>query len=405
MSNLTFSYSEQNSDNSIHDADASERIGSDYQYFNETSAQLNSSYHFLEEKVKDLNVELDRVSAEKDTQLSEKCKLETRMQALLDFLPGGVIVIDASGRIVEFNPAAKDLLSVSLDRRLWRDVISESFAPKNDDGLEVSTKTGKRMSISTSSMAEEGQIILLTDQTETRKLQKNLSRHEKLSAMGKMVSVLAHQIRTPLSAAMLYAGHLNNPNLSFDKKSEFSKKVLSRLQHMERHVRDMMLFVKSELALNDVITMGDLEIGLREASEVLLITSRSRCTWVNSVPHLKIKCHREALISALMNLVNNGLQSSNDRVVELSITMHLVTVNKEERIIITVHDNGDGMTQQQVSQTQELFYTSKKQGTGLGLAVVKSVARAHGAQFRLVSQSNVGTQALFILPLVNTCLI
>ena len=127
--------------------------------------------------------------------------------------------------------------------------------------------------------------------------------------MGKMVSALAHQIRTPLSAAMLYAGHLNNPHLDEENKTDFSKKILSRLQHMEKQVRDMMLFVKSELPLNDVITLHDLEIGLREACDAPLLTTESRCFWKNNIGSVSIKCHREALISALMNLVNNGLQS------------------------------------------------------------------------------------------------
>ena len=145
-----------------------------FQYFNETSEQLADSYSFLEHKVKQLSSQLHQVSAEKDAEHHEKHQLETRMKALLDFLPGGVVVIDARGRIVETNPAANDLLAVELNGKLWRHVIGECFAPKNDDGLEVSTKSGRRISISTSSMAGQGQIILLTDQTENAKITKKL---------------------------------------------------------------------------------------------------------------------------------------------------------------------------------------------------------------------------------------
>ena len=172
-----------------------------FAFFNETSIQLTNSYQFLEKKISELTEELDQVSAEKEEQHQAKEQIATRMQALLDFLPGGVIVLDHQGYIVESNPAARELLDDHLDGKLWRHVIARCFAPRNDDGLEVSTRTGKRISVATSSMEQDGQIILLTDQTETRKLQQNLSRYERLSAMGKMVSALAHQIRTPLSAA------------------------------------------------------------------------------------------------------------------------------------------------------------------------------------------------------------
>lgn len=383
-----------------HTLDHTDDLKAAFQYFNETSEQLSDSYSFLEHKVKQLSSRLHQVSAEKDAEHHEKNQLETRMKALLDFLPGGVVVIDARGRIVETNPAAKELLAVELDGKLWRHAISECFAPKNDDGLEVSTKSGRRISISTSSMAEQGQIILLTDQTETRKLQKNLSCYEKLSAMGKMVSALAHQIRTPLSAAMLYAGHLNNPRLDNGMKEDFSKKILGRLQHMEKQVRDMMLFVKSELPLNDLITLHDLEIGLREACDAPLLTSESRCSWENNIGNEFVKCHREALISALMNLVNNALQSKEGSV-DLCISMNKIKLNSQPHIVICVRDNGTGMSVKKLKQAQELFFTSKAQGTGLGLAVVHSVARAHGAQFRMTSVEGKGTDGLFIIPVAT----
>ena len=91
----------------------------------------------------------------------------------------------------------------------WNQIVEAFFSPKDDDGHEVSMKSGRRVSISTRSLDQEvGQIILITDQTETRRLQDELSRGQRLSALGKTVSALAHQIRTPLSAATLYASHL-----------------------------------------------------------------------------------------------------------------------------------------------------------------------------------------------------
>ena len=261
-----------------------ERLEAAFQFFNDTSSQLAQSYELLEKRVSSLTQELDEVSEAKQRAHKNEEKLAGRMQALLDFMPGGVIVLDHQGYIVESNPAARALLDDKLDGELWRLVMGRCFAPRNDDGLEVSTKTGKRISIATSSMDNHGQIILLTDQTETRELQRNLSRHERLSSMGKMVSALAHQIRTPLSAAILYAGHLTNGSIAQAKKDTFAKKLLGRLQHMERTVRDMMLFVKSELPLNDVISLADLEVGLREASEVPILTSAAKITWRNTLP-------------------------------------------------------------------------------------------------------------------------
>lgn len=378
-----------------------ESLTTAFEFFNETSQQLTHSYQLLELRVQQLTKDLDKTAEEKEQEHKKKQKIASRMRALLNFLPGGVIVLDAQGYVLEANPAAKQLLEHDLEGKLWREAIKTCFAPKNDDGLEVSTRSGKRISIATSSMGNDGQIILLTDQTETRKLQENLSRHERLSALGKMVSALAHQIRTPLSAAMLYAGHLCNSQIAEEKKSEFAKKLFSRLQHMEKQVQDMMLFVKSELPLNDIISLSDLEISLREAAEVALHTSNSACTWKNNQPTKKIKCHRDALVSALMNLVNNAIQASGSAP-RLDIEFDLIADTKMPCCRISIRDCGQGIPADAIEKSKELFVTSKAQGTGLGLSVVQSVVRAHGGEFTLRSEPGCGTEAIIDIPLFSS---
>ncbi len=369
-----------------------------FAFFNETSSLLSNSYRTLEGRVAQLTRELTEVSQAREAEHVKNHRLAERIQALLDFLPGGVIVLDERGFIVQSNPAAKSMLENSLDGYKWRDIISQCFAPRRDDGLEVSTHQGKRISIATASFDQTGQIILLTDQTETRRLQQQVARYEKLSAMGKMVSALAHQIRTPLSAALLYANHLCGDDLDTDKRHAFSQKLLGRLQHMERQVRDMLLFVRNELPLNEVITLADLQKGLQEAMEVPLAASKSFCIWINPEPSLHLRCNREALISAVLNLVNNALQAKPGG--NLAMRLEPITSNNGIWLRLAVVDDGPGMSKEFMAQAKELFFTTKPQGTGLGLAVVQSVARAHGGRFHLQSTEGKGTHASLILPLV-----
>lgn len=370
-------------------------------FFQNTSRQLSNSYSFLEGKVAQLTRELDVVSAQKDEELDKKNRLATRMQALLDFLPGGVIVLDARGVIVQSNPAARTALNHTLDGELWRDVIARCFAPRSDDGLDISTVDGRRINMATASLDEEGQIILLTDQTETRRLQQQVNRHEKLSAMGKMVSALAHQIRTPLSAAILYANHLCAESITEERRRLFAGKLLGRLNHMAEQVKDMLLFVRNELPLNEVISLQDLETGLRAAMEVPLATGKSRCLWQNAIPQAHLRCNREALIGALLNLVNNAIQAS-PQGAKLKISFCRTALKGEAAVAIAIADNGPGMSAEQLTAAQEVFYTTKPQGTGLGLAVVKSVTLAHGGHFRLQSRQGVGTCGVLTIPLTES---
>ncbi len=376
--------------------------------FNQMSEQLADSYHLLENRVAELNQELNHLSDRRFAELAEKEKLANRLESLLNFLPGGVVVLDSSGKVAECNPAALQLLGEPLQGELWRDVIKRSFAPRNDDGHEVSLKDGRRVSIQTRNLGEDGQIILLTDQTETRRLQSELSRHERLSALGKMMGALAHQIRTPLSSAMLYAGHLCNGKLDDERRQQFSEKILGRLNNIERQIQDMLFYVKGELPLNDVISVAQLQEELAEAMEVPLMTSESTCEWVIRTREQYIQCNRAALVGALLNLVNNAIQAA-ERNAKLRIEFNLYPnalndpklAAEAPQLWIRVCDQGPGIPPEMLNNVGDLFVTSKAQGTGLGLSVVKAVARAHHGKFLLQSTLGKGTCASVLLPFAN----
>ncbi|MAN52397.1 MULTISPECIES: ATP-binding protein [unclassified Marinimicrobium] len=371
-----------------------------FDLFEDLSQRLVTSHEMLERKVAELSGELSSLEKERREAQVEKEKIANRLDNLINFLPGGVIVLDSTGRVTEANPVAVDLLGEPLEGMPWREVIARSFKPRSDDGHEVSLQDGRRIRIATRNLGVDGQIILLTDLTETRRLQSELSRHERLSALGKMMSALAHQIRTPLSTAMLYAGHLRNSELDESRRGEFTDKLSSRLNHIERQIQDMLLFVKGELPLNDYVTVEDLQNGLAEALEVPLNTSASHCQWLNSCAHVHLRCNREALIGALQNLANNSIQAVG-KGAELLINFKHEVVQGQHWLAIHLTDKGPGIDPELLPRVRDLFVTTKSQGTGLGLAVVQAVSRAHGGAFDLRSEVGQGTSATVLLPLTQ----
>ncbi|MDO6564694.1 ATP-binding protein [Amphritea sp. 1_MG-2023] len=335
--------------------------------------------------------QIQQLSAEKQ---AAHDRLSGRLEDLLDLLPAGVVVIDNRGRVAECNSAAEQLLGLPLRNESWVTVIQRSFAPRSDDGHEVSLKSGRRVSLSTSTLANEtGQLLMLTDQTETRLLQGRLAHYQRLSEMGRMMASLAHQVRTPLSAALLYAGHLMKPELRPEQRIKFAGKVKSRLDNLERQVRDMLIFARGETRLDDRITVAQLFRELEDALDVPLSSWDADCDCLNRVPALQLQCNKEALLGAIMNLVDNALQASG-RGCELVIEAQLVG----DKLAIEVRDNGPGMDADECHQVKEPFYSTKSHGTGLGLAVAQVVAKAHHGEFVLRSQVGVGTQAAFVIP-------
>jgi two-component system sensor histidine kinase FlrB len=84
-----------------------------------------------------------------------------------------------------------------------------------------------------------GRIVLLHDITEAQHLKTQAERHQRLAAMGEMAAQLAHQLRTPLAAALLYAGNLENAALSPAAHAAIAQKTVARLKHIERLIQDM----------------------------------------------------------------------------------------------------------------------------------------------------------------------
>lgn len=378
-----------------------EHVRSAFDVFNDLSSQLTDSYEMLENRVADLTEELNTVSEQRMQELKDKEQMANRLEHLINFLPGGVVVLDQRGVVVDINPTAENMLEPNLKGQLWREAIKRCFYPKSDDGYEVSNHQGKRINIATRSLSEDGQIILLTDQTETRRLQEKLSRHDRLSALGKMVSTLAHQVRTPLSSAMLYGSHLLNESLSSDQQYQFTKKLVNRLHEMERQVSDMLLFVKPDIALIDRLQVADFHHQLIEVMEMPLYQYGITCRWQVLDDDTYIVCNKDALIGAILNLVNNSLQAiPKDQRHENSLSLS-IRKKSDEVLSIVVRDQGLGITDESRSLVNELFFTTKPQGTGIGLSVVQSVAKSHGGYFSLTTNQPQGVCAELSLPIIN----
>ncbi|APO83619.1 sensor histidine kinase [Pseudomonas putida] len=377
--------------------DSRQGVEQAFALFNQVSSQLSQSYSLLEARVSELKGELAVVSAQRIDELSEKERLANRLQNLLDLLPGGVIVIDGQGLVREANPAACELLGEPLVGQLWRQVIARSFAPRKDDGHEVSLRDGRRLSIATRSLdAEPGQLVLLNDLTETRRLQDQLARHERLSSLGRMVASLAHQIRTPLSAAMLYASHLADPeqDLSAETRQRFAGTLKERLHELEHQVRDMLVFARGELPLNDRVTPKALFQALQQAAQAHVQGHAVR--WQCDSHLGELLCNRDTLVGALLNLIENALQASDG---PARLKVHLF--RRERSLHLCVSDAGSGIDADLLGRLGEPFLTTKATGTGLGLAVVKAVVRAHQGTLRLRSKVGRGTCVQVELPLID----
>jgi len=369
-----------------------------FEAFNEMSQQLADSYRVLESKVVHLDQELATANNDRLRELTEKERVADRLQSLLKALPAGVVVLDNDGIVIECNPAAIDLLGSPLVGLAWIDVIHRAFAPQGDDGHDISLRDGRKVNLSTQALGSEpGQILLLQDVTETRALQDNLNRSKRLSDMGEMAASLAHQIRTPLSSALLYSSHLLGKEVEKEKRVHFTTRIRSSLQQLENQVNDMLMFAKGGSAGGERIIASEFLAEIKQSMEM-------QCNQYDAV--MEVECDdndmyvlgtREALLGAFQNLVSNALNAGGNKV-ELKLKASSIHHDGLPMVVISLQDNGPGISEVNQQKIFEPFFTTGSRGTGLGLAVVKAVAHAHNGAITVNSSENVGSTFSMILP-------
>lgn len=320
------------------------------------------------------------------------------LDAVLAAMPNGVVMLDTRGIISHANPAAEKLLDTALPGKLWREVIQSTFAPREDDGHEVSLVSGRRVRLDISALQPyPGQLIVITDMSETRALLARVSQMQRLSAMGRMVASLAHQIRTPLSAAMLYAQNLCRDNLPLPQRQKFSGKLSARLHDLEHQVNDMLLFAKSGEQL-PVEKLQQHAILQQVADQVEAIAEQARMAFslVATEHDGYFLGNQNALTSALQNLIMNAFEACAEG---SRIVLH--GHSDDQHIYLNVSDNGPGIADEDQEKLFTPFFTRKPQGTGLGLAVVKSVAKAHQGDVSLRSEVGRGSTFTVRIPRIQ----
>jgi two-component system sensor histidine kinase FlrB len=228
-----------------------------------------------------------------------------------------------------------------------------------------------------------------------RQLDAVLTRHQRLAALGEMAATLAHQIRTPLSAALLYTSNAANTGLAPARRDELLGRAIGCLNNLEQLVSDMLGFARGAAASDAPLALADIAMAVANATPALLRPGQQLN--VGPTPDAATVCgSREALVGAVLNLVTNALQAAGPSAV-VEVDSRLDGQFAE----IRVADNGPGVPPALRQRIFEPFFTSRADGTGLGLAVVRSVAEAHGGEIRLDNADGQGRPrgACFVLRL------
>jgi len=366
-----------------------------FQTFNQLTETLENTYHSFEDRITQLQFQLDDVQQKRREEIYERDRIAEKLTSILQALPAGLVILDPTGRVQDCNPAAIALLGGPLREEMWRDVITRSFTPKSDDGHDISLNDGRLVNISTCPLGNDpGQILLIADVTETRRLQQRLSQHQRLISMGEMVAGLAHQIRTPLSSALLNASQLKSFNSDKNKQQSVAEKMIDQLSYLESLVNDMLLFSKEEYCNGESFSLAPLINRLVNDASVAGEEKQIVVEFDNQCDGVVVVGNKSILLSALQNVINNAIQAiaSNGRIL---VAVKFTQCNSVD-VVIT--DNGPGISAEIQNKIFNPFFTTKSQGTGLGLSVVQAVTRAHQGDVWLDTHYQGGSRFILRLP-------
>lgn len=369
------------------------RLAEAFRLFNAASAELTEAYGALEKQVASLTEELAQANGELRRQYEEKARLTDRLSTLLNQLPAGVVVVDGAGVIEQANPAALDMVGARAGAR-WDACAArlQSADAPAEWGCTGADGQPRRLSMSEARLAgEDARIVLLHDMTRQHTLKIAAARNERLAAMGEMAASLAHQLRTPLAAATLYVGTLISRDMAPDDVKSIASRAQGRLRHLERLIRDTLMFARGEVLGREAIDVAMLVDELQHTVEPVARQAGVRLTVEPASG--SVSGDRKAVASALVSLLENAVQACAD-----GGEVALAVEATEGSVSFVVRDNGRGIPREIQERLFEPFFTTREEGTGLGLAIARGVARVHGGDIECESAPGAGSRFTLRLP-------
>jgi len=230
------------------------------------------------------------------------------------------------------------------------------------------------------------------------RIEEQLRSAERLSVLGELAAVLAHEIRNPLGSIRGTAEILKDDYKSGDKKFEFLEILLKESDRLNRVVEDFL-----RLSRPQPLSMRSCNIGEELKSVVMLVMAEARDKGISlelkADEDMEIKGDRDKLHQAFLNIILNGIQSmigGDALTIEAQWVRDIKQVHTEIQIVF--RDTGAGIGENNQSKIFEPFFTTKRDGTGLGLAITKKIIEAHKGRIEVAANYPRGSVFTVYIP-------
>jgi two-component system, sporulation sensor kinase E len=342
---------------------------------------------------------------------------QQQYKSLFEYNPDIVYIVDLNGIVKKLNPQFELITGYHADEIIGKNInhilpqqykesvlklLSTVSADKKPAMYEINLphKTGKNLILQCTFLPSivNGKIAGIIgygkDVTKLRQTEERLRRTEKLSVVGELSASVAHEIRNPLTSLMGFVQILQGEDSNHQFYYQIMMDELTRINHI---VGELLLLAKPqhmkfqkadiEKLMFDVISLLKTEANLYNV----------QIDFYSVKKELWIECEPNQLKQLFINLIKNAIEASPSGE-KILITLRELEDNK---LSITIEDNGMGISEELLEKIGEPFYSSKEKGTGLGLTVSFKIVQSHHGTIHFVSKKNKGTSVHIELPINN----
>lgn len=341
-------------------------------------------------------------------------------EAMMDSLAGGVIILDSNHLIVKTNRAASRILGIplaeNLDRPLWTAISDKKLADfihtviKNEEAKTsvefaiACNEENQYIELSVLPLVREkkvrGTIITIEDITQRKREEINNRRLENLASLTNLAAAVAHEIKNPLAAISIHIQLLRKNfkvcNLAINTKAQKHLDVVQEeIERLNKIVVDFLFAVrplKCEFAPVDINKLiNNLVLTFQEDFAAAGISFTTQLD--QNLP--VIQADERFLRQALMNILTNAKAAMAPQGGDFSIT----TRCGKEKVCIVLADTGKGIPADILHKIFEPYFTTKPDGSGLGLTMTYKVIKEHGGDIHVHSDVGKGTRFTLSLPI------
>ncbi|HXH27541.1 MAG TPA: ATP-binding protein, partial [Candidatus Polarisedimenticolia bacterium] len=368
-------------------------------------------------------------NALRNAMLFEEARIEMRsrretaeqLQSILDHSPDLIVTTDLEGRLTEFSGGGRSLLGWDRREALGRSILElhpekparerlerllRQGAPMRDFETVIRARDGslRDVMITAALLRDEaghpaGTVGIIKNISDLKTAQRHLVQAEKLSAVGEVVSGVAHELNNPLAGVLGYAQLLMGGPIEGHQKRSVER-ILESAMRCQKIVQNLLAFArrhpseKRYLELNGII---DRTLDLK-AYQLRVNNLRVDKRLDPALPRTMLDFNQ--IQQVLLNVINNAQHAVGQGRGEGTLTVR--TTAQDGRILLEVGDDGPGIASDVLGRIFDPFFTTKPvgEGTGLGLSVSYGIVKDHGGRIWAESAAGRGTTILIELPVV-----